>query len=197
VSVTHALPRPLVLADLWASSKVRTAALVLGGALFTAACAQIQFPLPGSPVPFTGQTFAVLLVGASLGAARGAASMLLYLLMGLVGMPVYQDFTSGWTVITGATGGYIVGFLLAAAVVGFAARRGWDRSPVKALPVFALGLALIFAVGVPWLAAAADYSLATAIDKGLTPYLFGEVLKVAAATALLPAAWRLVRRTEV
>jgi biotin transport system substrate-specific component len=196
VSVSAALPRHAVLADLWDSSRVRTAALIVGGALLTAVCAQIKFPIPGSPVPFTGQTFAVLLAGAALGPMRGLASQALYLLLGLVGMPVYAGWDSGWKVVSGATGGYIVGFLLAAVVVGAAAKRGWDRTPLKALPLFALGLALIFAVGVPWLAVTADVSFATAVDKGLTPYLLGEVLKVAAATALLPAAWKLVRNTE-
>jgi biotin transport system substrate-specific component len=196
VSVSHALPRPLVLADLWASTKVRTLALVVGGAALTAICAQVKFPVPGSPVPITGQTFAVLLAGAALGPARGAASQLVYLLMGLVGMPVYSGRTSGPEILFGATGGYIFGFVLAAAVVGLAARHGWDRTVRRALPLFALGLALVFAFGVAWLAIHTGMSLPAAIDAGLTPYLFGEVLKVAAAAALLPAAWRLVRRLD-
>ena len=197
MSASHALARPLVLADLWASTRVRTLALVFGGALLTAACAQVSVPVPGSPVPVTGQTFAVLLVGAALGPARAAASLLLYLLMGLVGLPVYTEWSSGSSVLFGPTGGYIVGFVIAAAVVGRAAQRGWDRTPVKALPTFALGLVIIFAIGVPWLAVDFGLSAGAAISAGLTPYLFGEALKIAAAAGLFPAAWRLVRRTDV
>jgi biotin transport system substrate-specific component len=196
VTVSHAIARPTVLADLWANTKVRSAALVVGGALLTAACAQIQFPVPGSPVPVTGQTFAVLLAGAALGPLRGAASQLLYLLMGLVGMPVYSDATSGVDVLFGATGGYIVGFIVAAYAIGWAAERGWDRTPLRALPLFAVGQVVIFAIGVPWLAVVANYSAGEALEKGFVPFIIGGLVKSALAGALLPAAWRLVRRTD-
>jgi len=197
VTVSYAIARPtVVLADLWANTKVRSAVLVLGGALLTAACAQIQFPVKGSPVPVTGQTFAVLLAGAALGPRRGSASQLLCLLMGLVGMPVYSDASSGADVLFGATGGYIVGFVVAAYAVGWAAERGWDRTPLRALPVFLIGQVIIFAIGVPWLAVVADYSLAEALDKGFVPFIVGGIVKSALAGALLPAAWWLVRRTD-
>jgi biotin transport system substrate-specific component len=185
---------PRVLADVYASNAVRDVVLVVGAALFTAICAQISIPVPGSPVPVTGQTFAVLVAGAALGANRGAASMLLYMALGLIGLPVYSDGESGFQVIWGATGGYIVGFILAAYVIGRLAEARYDRAPVKALPVFAMGSILVFAIGVPWLAVAADLSLVRAIELGFVPFILGGIVKAAAAAAVLPAAWRLVGR---
>lgn len=181
-----------VLADLVPRVRARDVALVLAGALLTAACAQIEIPLPGNPVPISGQTFAVLLCGAALGANRGAASMSLYFVLGAIGLPFYAGGASGLDVVWGATGGYLVGFVIAAWVIGRLAEAGMDRSPLKALPAFTLGSLIIFAIAVPWLAVAADVSLARAFELGVVPFIPGGIVKALAAAGLLPAAWRLV-----
>ncbi|MEY9967270.1 biotin transport system substrate-specific component [Streptacidiphilus sp. MAP12-16] len=184
-----------VLADLLPASTrarghARDLALVLGGAAFTGLAAQFAVPVPGSPVPVTGQTLAALLVGTALGARRGAASLALYLLAGLAGLPWFAQGSSG----SGATFGYIIGFVVAAALVGELARRGADRSPLRTAGAMVLGNLAIYAVGVPCLAASLHVSLGTAASLGLYPYLIGDALKVALATGLLPAAWKLVGR---
>jgi biotin transport system substrate-specific component len=193
MSQTAVAAQPRVLADLFSRTRARDAALVLGAALLTAACAQLSFPFPGSPVPVTGQTFAVLLTGAALGANRGAAGQVLYLGMGLVGLPFYSDGDSGVSVVFGATGGYLLAFPLAAWVTGRLAEARFDRTPLKAVPAFTLGSLIVFAIGVPWLAVAADVSLAKAVELGLVPFIPGGIVKAAAAAGLLPAAWRFVR----
>ena len=196
MSHAAALPaatQPRVLADLLSRTRVRDAVLVLAAALFTALCAQISFPLPGSPVPVTGQTFAVLLTGAALGANRGASGQLLYVALGLAGLPFYADGESGAQVVFGATGGYLVAFPLAAWICGKAAELRFDRSPLKALPVFAVGSLVVFLVGVPWLAVAADLSIAKAIELGFVPFIAGGIVKAALAAGLLPTAWKLLR----
>jgi biotin transport system substrate-specific component len=185
--------QPRVLADLVSRTLARDAALVLGAALLTAACAQISIPIPGDPVPITGQTFAVLLTGAALGGNRGAAGQLLYVVLGLVGLPFYADGAHGPDVVFGATGGYLVGFPIAAYVVGRLAERRMDRDPVKALPVFTLGSLIVFVFGVPWLAVSADLSLARAIELGFVPFIPGGIIKALLAAGLLPTAWRFVR----
>jgi biotin transport system substrate-specific component len=184
--------QPRVLADLIPHTLARDVALVVGAALLTALCAQISIPIPGDPVPITGQTFAVLLTGAALGSKRGAAGQLLYVLLGL-GLPFYADGDSGVDVIWGATGGYLVGFVFAAYVVGRLAERRMDRNPVKALPVFTIGSLIIFAFGVPWLAVSADLSMAKAIELGFVPFIPGGIIKALLAAGLLPTAWRFVR----
>ena len=194
--MSHAVaaPQPRVLADVLPRVRARDLALVVGAALLTALCAQISLPVPGSPVPITGQTFAVLLSGAALGAHRGAAAMSLYLLLGLVGLPVYADGTHGVQVVWGATGGYLVGFILAGYVVGKLAEKRLDRTPLKALPLFMVGSLIIFGLGVPWLAVAANLTLPQAVSAGFTPFILGGVVKALLAAALLPAAWKLVSR---
>jgi biotin transport system substrate-specific component len=187
-----AAAQPRVLADAVPNIRARDLALVVAGALLTAACAQISIPIPGDPVPLTGQTFAVMLCGAGLGANRGAASMLLYLGLGLIGLPVYSDGDSGFSVIWGATGGYLVGFVIAAYVMGRLAERQHDRTPLKALPLFAIGSVIIYAIGVPWLAVSADLSLVTAMDLGIVPFIPGAIIKALLAAGLLPTAWKLV-----
>jgi biotin transport system substrate-specific component len=147
-------------------------------------------------VPITGQTLAVVLTAAALGPARGLSGQVLYLLLGAVGLPFYSDAASGWDVVTGATGGYIVGFLPAAYLIGLAAKQGQDRRITRALPLFALGQLVIFAIGVPWLAVAADMSAARAIDAGFTPFIVGGLVKAAIAGVLLPGAWLAVRKAD-
>jgi len=162
---------------------------VVAGAGFVALSAQVSIPLPFTAVPLTLQTFAVLLTGAALGWQRAVPSMLLYLLAGAAGLPWFADGESG----TGSpTFGYIVGFVLAAAVVGRLAGSGADRTPLRTFALMALGSALIYLVGVPWLAVALDLSLAEALADGLIPFLGGDAVKALAAAGLLPGAWRLV-----
>lgn len=179
----------LVLADLLPASRVRNATLVLGGAALTGLAAQIAVPIPGSPVPVTGQTFAALLVGTALGARRGVLSLALYALAGMAGVPWFAEGTSG---IGMPSFGYILGMVLAAALVGALARRGADRSVLRTAGSMLLGSAVIYAVGVPYLALATGMSASAAIAAGLTPFLIGDALKAALAMGLLPAAWKLV-----
>jgi biotin transport system substrate-specific component len=181
------LPRAGLLADI---------ALVVAGAGFVAAAAQIAIPLPFTPVPITGQTFAVVLVGASLGALRGTASLSLYLAAGLAGAPVYADGSHGWAVVSGATGGYLVGFVLAAALTGALAERGWDRQFSSAIAAMLTGNVVIYLVGVPWLATVLDTGLEKTLELGLYPFVPGDVLKLYLAAALLPSAWRVVGATR-
>lgn len=194
---TAALVRPgTVLADLLPAAtasraRVRDAALVLGGAALTGIAAQIAVPVPGSPVPVTGQTFAALLVGASLGAGRGLLSLALYALAGIAGMPWFAGGASG---TGGATFGYIVGMLLAATAVGALARRGGDRGVLRTAATMAAGMALIYAVGVPYLALSTGMSLGKAVAVGMVPFLIGDALKAALAMGALPTAWKLAGR---
>jgi biotin transport system substrate-specific component len=182
--------RPAVLADLVPGALLRDAALILGGAALTGLAAQLVVPVPGSPVPITGQTFGALLVGAGLGWRRGAASMLLYLVAGMAGVPWFQDGQSGWL---GVTGGYLVGFAVAAVLVGFLASRGGDRTPLRTVGTMVLGNLVIYAIGVPWLMALTGFDLATAVDRGVVPFLIGDAVKILLAAGLLPGAWALAR----
>jgi biotin transport system substrate-specific component len=186
--------QPRVLADVAPRVRARDLALIVAAVALTALCAQITFYLPGSDVPVTGQTFAVLLSGAALGANRGAAAMLLYVALGTIGLPVFHAGAHGTDIVFGATGGYLFGFLVAGWVVGRLAEARLDRTPVKALPVFLVGSAIVYAIGVPWLAISAHMSLGAAIGDGLTPFIGGDVVKALAAAAVLPAAWALVSR---
>lgn len=168
------------------------AVLVLGAAALVAASAQIAVPLPFTPVPLSGQTFAVVLVGASLGALRGVASLGLYLAAGLAGAPVYADGGSGVAALASASGGYIVGFVLAAGLVGHLAERRWDRRLPSAIAAMAAGNLVIYAVGLAWLAVVLGTDAATTLELGLYPFIPGDILKIGLAAALLPTAWRLV-----
>jgi len=191
---THVLsaapPTRLVLADRLAGTRTRDVLLVVAGALLTALCAQIAIHVPPSPVPVTGQTFAVVVAGSVLGARRGAASQLLYVALGLV-LPVYADGAQGPHVVWGATGGYLVGFVLAAGVVGALAERGADRRPLLAVLAFALGQLIVFGIGVPWLKVSADLTWSTAIHDGFAIFIVGGIIKAIAAAAVTTSAWRL------
>ncbi|MBK6018738.1 biotin transporter BioY [Streptomyces sp. MBT53] len=191
MSTAVATARPgQVLADLLPASRVRDIALVLGGAALTGLAAQLSVPVPGSPVPVTGQTFAALLVGTSLGAGRGFLSLALYALLGLAGVPWFAGGTHG----SGASFGYIIGMLLASAAVGALARRGADRSVLRMAGTMILGEAIIYAVGVPYLALSLDLSTSAAIAAGLTPFLLGDALKAALAMGATPTAWKFVNK---
>ncbi|MET9500762.1 biotin transporter BioY [Streptomyces sp. NPDC006259] len=180
-----------VLADLIPASRVRDVALVLGGAALTGLAAQIAVPVPGSPVPVTGQTFAALLVGTTLGARRGFLSLALYALVGVAGVPWFAEGGSGAAAVSF---GYVLGMILASTVVGALARRGADRSVLRMAGAMLVGEAVVYAIGVPYLAYAADLSASAAIAAGLTPFLVGDALKAALAMGLLPTAWKLVKR---
>jgi biotin transport system substrate-specific component len=184
-------PDRLVLADLVPGSLARDAALIVGGACLTGLAAQVSIHTPLTPVPFTLQTFAVLLTGAALGPVRGVLSMLLYLLAGVVGVPWYASHAHGWG---GPSFGYIIGFVVAAGVVGELSRRGNDRQVLSTIGLMALGSAIVYVFGATWLAADLHLSAQKAIDLGVTPFLVTDALKLAAAGLVLPAAWRLVRR---
>jgi biotin transport system substrate-specific component len=177
-------------------TRVTTAVAVVAVALLTAVAAQIRFPLPFTPVPITGQTFVVVLGGAVLGMRAGAASQLLYLALGAVGLPVFTEASGGWQVFQGATGGYLVGFVFAAALVGWLAEQRYDRRFTTAVWLFALGNFVIYAFGVPWLMVVTGWGLAEALAKGVLPFLVGDLLKIAAAAGLTPAAWRLLGRDD-
>ncbi|GAA1902880.1 biotin transporter BioY [Streptomyces sodiiphilus] len=199
MSTAVATARPgAVLADvLFAAttprSRVRDVALIAGGAALTGAAAQFAVPVPGSPVPVTGQTFAALLIGVSLGPGRAFLSLLCYALAGMAGMPWFAEGTAGYGM---PSFGYIIGMLLAATVVGALARRGGDRSALRTAGTMAVGTAVIYAVGVPYLALATGMSAGAAVAAGLVPFLIGDALKAALAMGALPVAWKLAGRRE-
>lgn len=190
-------PSTAVLADLLPRAttrlgeQARELALVAGGAALTGLAAQLSVNVPGSPVPVTGQTFAALLVGTALGTRRGIASLGLYLLAGMAGLPWFAQGTAGWSM---ASLGYVIGFVLAAGLTGALARHGADRSPLRTAVAMVLGNLAIYAVGVPYLAASLHLPLAKAADLGLYPYLVGDGLKVLLAMGALPLAWKLLGR---
>jgi len=199
------------------STRARHVALVVTGAVLIALTANLQLvlagqtivlpgdvrvTLPTSPVPITAQTFSVLLVGGALGFRRGVLAVALYLVVGLL-LPVYAGGSSGldtylgredgrW--VLGATGGYLLGFLLAGAVVGRLAELGWDRHVGGAVVAMIVGNLAIYLVGIPWLMAATGFNLGTAIDKGFAPFIFGDLLKLALAGIAFPVAWWIVGR---
>jgi biotin transport system substrate-specific component len=185
-----ALDRPLVLAD---AIPVRDVVLVAAGAGLTVLGAQVAIPIPPSPVPVTGQTLAVVVAGAALGARRGALSQLLYVLLGLL-LPVYADGASGPEVIWGATGGYLVGFIAAAYAIGWLAERGRDRKVLTAFLSFVAGQAIVFGIGVPWLWLSTGMEWGDAVHGGFVIFIIGGLMKAALAGLITPAAWRYVRR---
>ncbi|HWL44309.1 MAG TPA: biotin transporter BioY [Ilumatobacter sp.] len=204
---------PRTLADVIPTPTERTRrialeiALVAGFAVLTALAAQVRFSLGFTPVPITGQTFAVLLAGTALGWQRGLASQALYWVAGIV-MPFawYADDTSGssisagWNIATGTTAGYLAGFVLAAALVGYLAERGQDRNVATSIPAMLAGTAVIYTCGVLWLAYKLNVPVANgdrnAIEMGLTPFLVGDAIKLTAAGLLTPLAWRAVQRSR-
>lgn len=168
---------------------VRDAALVTGVALLTAAAAQVEVVLPFTPVPISGQTFAVLLGAAAIGPVRGVAAQMLYLALGLF-LPFYSGGESGWQVLSGATAGYFAGFVVASAVIGALARRGLDRRVVSTFVAFAAGSVVIYVLGAGWLLLGYGMTVREALAAGVTPFLAGDLLKALLAAGLLPAAWR-------
>jgi biotin transport system substrate-specific component len=191
-SITLAASRPTLADRLFARSLATDLVLIGAGAALTGILAQVVVPL--QPVPITGQTLAVILVGSTLGALRGALSMVLYLALGVVGLPWFSDASSGWGVVAGPTGGYIVGFIAAAALTGWLAQRTWDRRVVGAFVSMSAGTLATFAVGLPWLAASLGLTLEQTLAAGLYPFLIGGVVKAMLAAGMLPLAWKLSSR---
>ena len=180
-----------MLADLIPGGRVRDAALVLSAAGLTGLCAQISIHTPLSPVPFTLQTFAVLLAGAALGSLRGTLSMLLYLIAGGLGLPCFAHGSAGWG---GPSFGYVVGFVVAAAMVGRLSERRADRYVLSTAAQFVLGSALVYLVGAGWLAADLHLSAGQAFRLGVRPFLLTDAIKAALAALALPSAWSLIGR---
>ena len=175
-------------------SRLRHVAMIALGTALIILCARISIALPFTPVPITGQTFGVLLVSGALGFRRGLLSVGLYVLIGSLGLPVFAEGRSGTSVIMGASGGYIVGFLIAGSLVGRLAELGWDRRIIGALGAMAIGNVVIYLIGVPWLMVALKLDLATGIAKGLTPFLVVDGIKLILAAAAFPVAWWVVGR---
>jgi biotin transport system substrate-specific component len=175
-----------------AAAWLRDLFLIVLGSLFVAALAQVQIPLPFTPVPITGQTFGVLLVGAALGSKRGAASLALYLAEGAIGLPFFAGGAHGLSIIIGATGGYLIGFIVAAYIIGLLAERGLERNTRTSFIPFLAGTVVVYVCGVIWLAVVLG-SFSKAITLGLVPFLIGDVIKLIAAALTLPAAWKLVK----
>jgi biotin transport system substrate-specific component len=191
MSVLAVPDRRSVLADAIPGALTRDVALVLSGAVLIGLAAQVAAHIPGSPVPVTGQTFAALLVGTGLGWKRGGLSLALYFVAGLAGVPWFTDGASGWAAVTG---GYLVGFIAAGALVGALANRGGDRTPLRTVGTMVLGNLVIYSVGVPWLMAATGMNLPAALLAGVVPFLIGDAVKIALAAGLLPGTWAVVRR---
>lgn len=195
-----------VLADLIArpSDRARAfaldATLVVAGALFVAALAQVEVPL--WPVPITGQTLGVVVVGAALGARRGAAALTTYLLAGLAGLPVFAGFTGTIAAVAKPSFGFIIGFVFAAFVAGWFAERAWDRRPLLAFVGFVAASAIPFVFGIPYMAfilnvvGGGTYGIADILQFGLWPFVMGGLIKAAIAALLIPAAWWAVRQAD-
>ena len=174
-------------------TRARHLALVLIGTALIVLCAQVYIPV--QPVPFTGQTFGVLLSAGALGFRRGVAASSLYLLLGLVGLPVFAEGKHGLEVVQGATGGYLIGFIAASAIVGRLAELGWDRNILGGIGAMLLGSLAIYAIGVPWLAVTTfDGDLGLGFQHGMRDYLIWDAVKLALAAAAFPAAWWFVGR---
>jgi biotin transport system substrate-specific component len=178
----------------WQRSGVgREVALILGGSFLIALSAQLQFILPFSPVPITGQTFAVLLLGVLYGSKRGLATVVTYFALGVMGLPVFAGGAFGVARLVGPTAGYLVGFLAAAFVVGLLSERGWDCKPWTTAASMIIGNGIIYMVGVLWLSRFVGWQ--AVLSTGFLPFLAGDALKIALATILLPAGWRLIGRS--
>lgn len=196
-----AIAQPAVIADVWSSrahsalgTAIRQITLVLGGAAFVGLAAQIAIPLPFTPVPLTLQTFAVLLAGAALGSLRGVLSMTVYAAAGIAGVPWFAEGSSGLAM---PSFGYIVGFIVAAGIVGRIAQGGATRTVWSTAGLMVLGNLVIYAVGVTWLKFAIDATWATALQLGVAPFLIGDVVKIALAAGLLPLTWSGLKRAKL
>ncbi|MDQ1570543.1 MAG: biotin transport system substrate-specific component [Actinomycetota bacterium] len=191
--------RPTLADRLFTRSLATDIVLVVAGAGLTSILAQIAIPL--WPVPVTGQTLAVLLVGSALGAVRGAVSLALYAVLGIVGLPVFSDGSSGFGVISGFTGGYIIGFIFSAALIGWIAQSEWDHKIWRAVLSALAGTVLTFVFGLVWLWAAlgkAGYpnDLNTVLTGGLYPFILGGLVKAAIAGLIIGGSWWFIERND-
>jgi len=172
---------------------------VVGGIGFIALLAQISIPVPGSPVPVTGQTLAVLLIGTTYGARLGFITFASYLLAGIAGAPIFAHSATsanhGIARLTGATGGYLVGMLVASLLLGYLADRKADQKFKTSFPALLLGDVVIFAFGLTWLHASLDMTWAQTFKAGFTPFILGEALKIAITATSLPLVWRKISRS--
>lgn len=183
-----------VIVDSWATqSRVRNAILVMGLTGFTALAAQVAIPLPFTPVPLTLQTFAVLAGAAALGAERAVIAQVLYITLAVAGAPVLAGGASGHEVVVGATGGYLIGFVLASYVVGRMSSKGASTKSGKTALAFLAGSVLIYTLGAPWLAFTTGNTITWAIVNGVVPFLVGDLIKAVAAGAVLPLAWKITK----
>ena len=177
------------------STALTHATFIVGGTLFIAALAQIAIPVPGSPVPVTGQTLAVYLIGTTYGARLGFATFSTYLLAGIAGAPVFAPAaTQGLARLTGATGGYLIGMLIAVLVLGALADRKADQKFKTSFPALIFGSVIVFAFGLIWLNVSLNLTWAQTISAGLTPFIFGEVIKIAITATSLPLIWRKISK---
>ncbi len=177
------------------STALTHAGFIVGGTLFIAALAQIAIPVPGSPVPVTGQTLAVYLIGTTYGARLGFATFATYLLAGIAGAPVFAPAaTQGLARLTGATGGYLIGMLVAAFVLGALADRKADQKFKTSFPALLFGSVIVFTFGLIWLNVSLNLTWAQTISAGLTPFIFGEVIKIAITATSLPLIWRKISK---
>lgn len=175
-------------------TRVRHIALVAIGVLLIAIGAKISIQLPDNPVPITGQTFGVLVAGGALGFRRGIAAAGIYVLLGIIGLPFFAFGDTGIEILWGARGGYLIGFIVAAAIVGRLAELGWDRNILGAVGAMLIANAAIYLIGVPWLAVTAGYGPEEAIAKGFLAFVIGDAIKLALAAAAFPVAWWFVGR---
>jgi biotin transport system substrate-specific component len=189
VLTSRTLPGTRVLGDTLPGERLRDVLLVVAGAGFVGLMAQISIPLSFTPVPLTGQTLAVLLVGTSLGLRRGAAALILYTIAGLAGIPWFAHGVGGYP--GGANFGYVLGFIAAAAICGYLAERRADRRVKTAVPAMVVGEVVMYVIGVGWLAVDLHVGIGKAISLGFTPFWIGDAIKCALAAALLPTAWKL------
>ena len=193
MSAPSSAARQRVLADYAPDVALRNVMMVAGGVLLTALAAQVSVPLPFTPVPVSGQTFAVLALAAAFGPGRAVITQAAYWAVGLVGVPVFADASGGVQVAFGATGGYLVGFMAASLVVGTMARRGLDRSPLTMVAAWAAGSLTIYAFALPWLAVVTGSGLSETLAMGLYPFVVGDIVKAALAALAVPGLWKLVR----
>ncbi|MBE7554903.1 MAG: biotin transporter BioY [Anaerolineales bacterium] len=189
---TQAMPLTLIDAVLPKRRIVHNVMLVVVFSVLIALSAQIAIPLPFTPVPITMQTLTVLLTGLLLGSRLGMATLIAYLVEGGVGLPVFTQWGSGLAHLLGPTGGYLIGFVFAAGLVGFLAERGWDRRIWTTLLAMILGNLVIYAFGVTWLST--FLGVGRAIAGGMLPFLIGDAVKIALAMVALPGGWALLRR---
>jgi biotin transport system substrate-specific component len=176
------------------SPRLRNVALVVTGAVLIFLTALVSVAIPGNPVPFTLQNLGILVVGGALGLRRGALAGGLYVALGMVGFPFFAEGQGGLDVMLGATGGYLVGFVLAAALVGRLAELGWDRRITGSIGATLLGTIVIYLVGVPWLAVTMGLSIGDAIATGLVPFVLPDIAKLVVAAVVFPAAWWVLGR---